>query len=176
MRVRVACLNQRRIALGAAAGPVAARVQPVHVLAVVVPNAKGQHHASSECLAHRRQGAEFSGAPVDSFTPCRVDGVPATASHGAGQSNVVLLVYPSDFAECAGSGTIVRDELSDHRERLACIQGAAGGPIILIALAIRIETTSAFVAVAGVVRARVWSEGGSYAVGLQDVHLVAAIP
>lgn len=45
MGVRVVGQNRGRVALGAAAGATAAAVQPVHVAAVVVPDAESQNQA-----------------------------------------------------------------------------------------------------------------------------------
>lgn len=61
MGVRVVGQNRARVACGAAAGAAAAAVQPIHVLAVVVPDAKDQDHARGQSLAHGCEAAIVRG-------------------------------------------------------------------------------------------------------------------
>lgn len=52
MSGRVVGDNGGWAAFRAAAGAVAAAIQPVHVLAVIVPDAEYQYHALAQSLAH----------------------------------------------------------------------------------------------------------------------------
>lgn len=57
VRVGVVGQDVGWVALGAAAGAGVAAVEPVHVLAVVVPNAEHEHHAAAQGLAHGGEAA-----------------------------------------------------------------------------------------------------------------------
>jgi hypothetical protein len=52
MSSRVVGNNVGWVACSAAAGTVAATVQPVHELAVIIPDAEGQYQSLAQSLAH----------------------------------------------------------------------------------------------------------------------------
>lgn len=58
-----------RVALGAAARAAASTVEPIHELAVVIPNTEDQDHATAERLAHGGQAAEGSSRAVRRLAP-----------------------------------------------------------------------------------------------------------
>lgn len=137
-------------------------------------HAKGQYHPAAEGLTHGSQAAELLGAAVDGRAPGRVDRVPARRGDGARDGHAALLVDPPDLAEGARGRPVVGDELRDHREGLGRVHRPTGRPVVVVALVVRVEAAAALVAVRGVVGAGVGGERRGDAVGLEDVHLVAA--
>lgn len=174
VRTRRVLLYEGGITFGGITRPVRTAIKPIHELAIIVPHAKGKHHPAAEGLAHGSQAAELLGAAVDGRAPRRVDGVPARRGDGARDDHATLLVDAADLAKGPGRRPVVRDELRDHRERLGRVHRAAGRPVIMIALVVRVEAAAALVTVGRVIGAGVRRERGGDAVGLEDVHLVAA--
>ena len=58
-----------KVALGAAARAAASTVEPIHELAVVIPNTEDQDHATAERLAHGGQAAKGSSRAVRRLAP-----------------------------------------------------------------------------------------------------------
>lgn len=110
-----------RVALCAAARARAAAVEPVHVLAVVVPDAEDEDHAAAEGLAH---GGEAS---VGRGGRARRDGV--AAGLGAGDVDAVLPVLAGDADEVARGRAVVRVELGDDGEGLGGVDGVSGAEV-----------------------------------------------
>lgn len=118
MRRGILNLNGSRVASRAAARSCASTIEPVHKLAVIVPDTEDQDHAAAKGLAHSRQAAKLVCTAVNRSTPGGVDGVSAGSGHGARDGLIILLVDAADFAESASCGSIIGDKLRYHREGL----------------------------------------------------------
>jgi len=165
---------------------------------VVVPDGHDEDHVLGEGLAHLGEAAallEDVGVAEGRLLGAAVrrgDGVAADARDGAlavGDHLAVLHVEALDLAQLAAR----LEELRDHGDLLARVDGEALAVEAGVALAVAVEVASVGVAVAGVavvrvgaaavvaladvvggVRAGVGSVGGGDRVGLPDVHLSTA--
>lgn len=116
MRFRVVLLEEDRVAFRCVARPVGAAVEPVHELAGIVPDGKGEDHATTESLAHGRQAAEFGSTGRFGETCLRSDDVARGIS--AGEDLAVLDVFAGDRCQSTGWSAIIGVELRDNREWL----------------------------------------------------------
>lgn len=123
MSARVVGQNRGRVACGAAAGTAAAAVQPVHVLAVVVPDAKGQDHARGQSLAHGCEATIVRGR--------RARGGDVAAGLGAWDRNAVLDVLAGDADKVAGRAAGIRVKLSNDGEGLGSVNGQPGAVVAI---------------------------------------------
>lgn len=123
MSARIVGQNRGRVACGAAAGAAAAAIQPVHVLAVVVPDAKGQDHARGQSLAHGCEAAIVRGR--------RARGDDVAAGLGAWDGNAVLDVLAGDADKVAGRAAGIRVKLGSDGEGLGGINSQSGAVVAI---------------------------------------------
>lgn len=169
----VLLLDQVRVPLGAAARAGVPAIEPIHVAAGVVPDAEDEDHAAAQCLAHGGQSAKGGCRAVDGGAPVLRDGADARRGHSVGDHLAVLDVLSADLGQGAGGGAVVGDKLRGDGKGLRGVDCVAGAPVVRLALSVWVEAAAASVAVrraAGVRGVRV-----SAGVGLEDVHLVAAV-
>ena len=172
-------------------------VEPQAVRLLVVPDGHDKDHAGAlgEGLAHLleatlcgegvcvAEGGLLLGAELVGDGVCGVDA--GDLAEGVGDHFAILDVEAVDGDEVARRGARVRDELGDDGEFGFGVDGQTGAVEAGVAHAVGVEVTAGLVADGGAVAAgsasglpdtgaRVGSEGGSIAVGLPDVHFVAA--
>lgn len=123
MSIWVVGKNRGRVAFGAAAGAAAAAVQPVHVGAVVVPDAKGHDHARGQSLAYGCEAAIRRGR--------RARGDDVATRLGAWDGNAVLDVLAGNADKVTGRTAGIRVELSNDGEDLGGINGQPGAVVAI---------------------------------------------
>lgn len=123
MSIRVVGNNRGWVACRAAAGAAAAAIQPVHVAAGVIPDAKGQDHARSQSLAHGCEAAIRRGRRA------RRDDV--TTRLGTRDGNAVLNVLASNADKVTRRTAVIRVELGGDGEDLGGINGQSGAVVTI---------------------------------------------
>lgn len=85
----------------------------------------------------------------------------------------VLNVLSSDFSQGTGLGAVVRDKLGSDSERFRGVYSIARSPVVGHALRVRVEAAAALIAVGGA--AGMGSVGIGHGIGLENIHLIAAV-
>lgn len=160
-------LNDRWVPLSATARAVASTIQPVHELAIVIPNAEYEDHAATQSLAHCIETAKLS---TRSAAGC---GDTITTRLSASNLDTVLDIGSYDLDETPGCCSIVRDKLRRNGERFGGINDEARSVVAVISSRVRVEATATPVTIVRIARMR--SKGVGISIGLQYIHFVTAI-
>lgn len=102
--------DETGITLCGGARAIAATVQPVHELRIVIPNGEDESHATAKRLAHRRERPKRSGARIPLIALLCCNRVSALDCRG--DFAPILDVLASDLGKCSGLLSVVGDELS----------------------------------------------------------------
>lgn len=190
-RIRRVLDNLSRVTFGGVARPRIAAVHPGHEATVVSPEAKDEHHAAGQGLAHNLDAPALLGPGGRGVAVRIVDVVGGTAGGCGGcvvDKGPVLDVEACDVGEGARSrrGVELGDD-GERQERVDLVLGASAVEVA-VAVGVGVVTTAPLVAVPGRLAAvglglagadplgtaRVWRVHSRARVGLPNVHLVAA--
>lgn len=94
MSFRIVLLKEGWVAFRFAARAVGAAVEPVHELAGIVPDGKGEDQATTKSLTHGRQAAKFGSTGRFGDTCLRSNNI--ALGIGAGEDLAVLDVFAGD--------------------------------------------------------------------------------
>ncbi len=131
-------------------------VEPEHVDRVVVPDGEHEHLPAGHGLAHggqaalRREGVGVAEGGLLRVAPrvahVVLSGHAGNVGLGVGDHLAVLHVEALDFREGAAGGPVGRDELSDDRDGLGCVDGHAGAVECGVAHTVGVEVAAVLVA------------------------------